>query len=295
MLYDYENIWENIVYIQAREESSGNNKQERRSKKWRKLLKFPPLTECQHFAEEVLLQNYDYIVNKQPIGSRLFSQFCLSNPKQYHRLQDFLIETDAYELELEENREKSSATIIEKYFDEASEGVNSTNVDVPLKSNVEPNIPNSSSLSPLLDEEEGKCSNFVVLRSIKTYLSEATIKSVKENTHTKRHDLFHDCVVEIEAFLAGEPFQEFRNSLYFQHYLQWLWIERQSVSMKTFYMYRVLGKGGFGEVCACQTRSSGSVVTHKYSFNKSANKRLIPTNFKCITPGCIYQGCNINI
>ena len=116
MLYDYENIWENIVYIQAREGSSGNNKQKRRTKKWRKLLRFPPLAECQHFAEESLLQDYDYVVNKQPIGSRLFNQFCLNTPKQYRRLREFLTEVEAYELELEENREKSAATIIEKYF-----------------------------------------------------------------------------------------------------------------------------------------------------------------------------------
>lgn len=35
-------------------------------------------------------------------------------------------------------------------------------------------------------------------------------------------------------------------------YLQWKWLEAQPVTYKTFRMYRVLGKGGFGEVCACQ-------------------------------------------
>ena len=116
MLYDYENIWENIVYIQAREGSCGNHKPKRRAKKLRKLLKFPPLAECQHLAEEALLQDYDYVVNKQPIGSRLFDQFCLNSPKQYHNLRNFLAEAEAYELELEENREKAAANIVEKYF-----------------------------------------------------------------------------------------------------------------------------------------------------------------------------------
>ena len=124
--------------------------------------------------------------------------------------------------------------------------------------NPNPNFPNSTSLSPLLDAEEGECSNTSSdPKSIKDYISVSTTQSVLNDVRTKRLDLFKDCVVEIEAFLALEPFQEFKKSIYFQHYLQWLGLERQPVTMKTFYMYRVLGKGGFGEVCACQTRSSG--------------------------------------
>ena len=51
MLYDYENIWENIVYIQAREGSSSGEKQKRRVKK---LLKFPPLSLCKKVTERGL-------------------------------------------------------------------------------------------------------------------------------------------------------------------------------------------------------------------------------------------------
>ena len=43
----------------------------------------------------------------------------------------------------------------------------------------------------------------------------------------------------------------FRSYVCFR-YLQWKWLEAQPVTYKTFRMYRVLGKGGFGEVCACQ-------------------------------------------
>ncbi len=35
--------------------------------------------------------------------------------------------------------------------------------------------------------------------------------------------------------------------LYFRRYLQWKALERERVTYKTFRMYRVLGKGGFGE------------------------------------------------
>ena len=117
MLYDYENIWENIVYIQAREGSSSSEKQKRRVKKWRKLLKFPPLIECQPFVEQDdELDAYDFVVGKQPIGARLFNQFCLGSKKKYYCHTDFLRDVEAYELELEDNREKSALEIIEKYL-----------------------------------------------------------------------------------------------------------------------------------------------------------------------------------
>lgn len=67
-------------------------------------------------------------------------------------------------------------------------------------------------------------------------------------------DLFTPCVQAVKACLAGEPFKDFTNSMFFHRYLQWKWLEAQPVTYKTFRMYRVLGKGGFGEVCACQVR-----------------------------------------
>ena len=125
-------------------------------------------------------------------------------------------------------------------------------------------IPNSSSLLPLLDEEEGgsNCNNVTCqtnTNDIKDYISSSTLDLVIQNAKSKRPDLFKDCVLDVQAYLSLEPFKEFKKSIYFDHYLQWLGLERQPITMKTFYMYRVLGKGGFGEVCACQTRSSGCV------------------------------------
>ncbi|KAH9633271.1 hypothetical protein HF086_000870 [Spodoptera exigua] len=65
-------------------------------------------------------------------------------------------------------------------------------------------------------------------------------------------DIFIECVRCVKSFLAGAPFAEFERSMYFHRYLQWKWLEAQPVTQHTFRMYRVLGKGGFGEVCACQ-------------------------------------------
>ena len=52
----------------------------------------------------------------------------------------------------------------------------------------------------------------------------------------------------MKNFLAGEPLKEFENSMFFHRYLQWKWMEKRPITAKTFRMYRVLGKGGFGEV-----------------------------------------------
>lgn len=64
--------------------------------------------------------------------------------------------------------------------------------------------------------------------------------------------------------LSGELFNEFLDSMYFLRYLQWKFLEAQPITSKTFRMYRVLGKGGFGEVCACQVRATGKVL-YKWS------------------------------
>lgn len=47
----------------------------------------------------------------------------------------------------------------------------------------------------------------------------------------------------------------------------------QAVTKYTFRMYRVLGKGGFGEVCACQVRATGKMYACKKLEKKRIKKR----------------------
>ena len=47
----------------------------------------------------------------------------------------------------------------------------------------------------------------------------------------------------------------------------------QPITYKTFRMYRVLGKGGFGEVCACQVRATGKMYACKKLEKKRIKKR----------------------
>ena len=125
-------------------------------------------------------------------------------------------------------------------------------------------------------------------------INDDIVEQCKERLHEGSKDVFAACTAVVRGYLAGEPFKEFENSLYFHRYLQWKWLERyytlccpilsisihnllslhsQPVTYKTFRMYRVLGKGGFGEVCACQVRATGKMYACKKLEKKRIKKR----------------------
>uniref|UniRef100_A0AAY5F0W1 G protein-coupled receptor kinase n=1 Tax=Electrophorus electricus TaxID=8005 RepID=A0AAY5F0W1_ELEEL len=84
------------------------------------------------------------------------------------------------------------------------------------------------------------------------------------------------CPVRCRALhdhLSGAPFSDYQNSMYFDRFLQWKMLERQPVTKDTFRQYRVLGKGGFGEVCACQVRATGKMYACKKLEKKRIKKR----------------------
>lgn len=67
--------------------------------------------------------------------------------------------------------------------------------------------------------------------------------------------------------------KEITMKTFIYRYLQWKWLEAQPITYKTFRMYRVLGKGGFGEVCACQVRATGKMYACKKLEKKRIKKR----------------------
>ncbi|KAM5283816.1 G protein-coupled receptor kinase 4 isoform 8-T8 [Hipposideros larvatus] len=83
-------------------------------------------------------------------------------------------------------------------------------------------------------------------------------------------EAFAACTRAVHSYLSGEPFEDYQESPYFARFLQWKWLERQPVTKKTFRHYRVLGKGGFGEVYACQVRATGKM----YACKKLEKKRI---------------------
>ncbi|KAJ3614460.1 hypothetical protein NHX12_018032, partial [Muraenolepis orangiensis] len=86
-------------------------------------------------------------------------------------------------------------------------------------------------------------------------------------------ELFNDFTKIVREYLSGAPFSSYQETMYFSRFLQWKWLERQPVTKNTFRHYRVLGKGGFGEVCACQVRATGKMYACKKLEKKRVKKR----------------------
>lgn len=224
---ELENIVANTVYLKAREGGADSNKG--KSKKWRKILQFPHISQCIDLKNKIDVK-YSYVVDQQPIGRLLFRQFCEGKRPKYHRYNIFLDSIERYEVESDENRLEVARTIYRTYLDrEASEAVDILNAEI--------------------------------------------IEHCKEKLAAGNKELFLECMAAVKTFLAGEPFHLFENSMYFHRYLQWKWLESQPVTYKTFRMYRVLGKGGFGEVCACQVRATGKMYACKKLEKKRIKKR----------------------
>ncbi|XP_048464851.1 G protein-coupled receptor kinase 5 isoform X1 [Rhincodon typus] len=105
-------------------------------------------------------------------------------------------------------------------------------------------------------------------------VSEDIVQQCKEKLEMSAcKELFCNCVKSVHDYLSGQPFNEYQESMYFDRFLQWKWLERQAVTKNTFRQYRVLGKGGFGEVCACQVRATGKMYACKKLEKKRIKKR----------------------
>lgn len=73
---ELENFVANNLLLKAR---LGFNKQTGRSKKWRELLKFPPVSMCTELRWSIE-KDFSSLCDKQPIGRLLFRQFCDTKP-----------------------------------------------------------------------------------------------------------------------------------------------------------------------------------------------------------------------
>ena len=114
------------------------------SKKWKKLLTFPHVSECINLSTTLKSDSYDYIVDQQPIGQVLFRQFCENSKwvqslklpltcnkhwndvlrKPYSHYNNFLDDVYNYETDLEENRISLAHQIFSKYLTKPQGGWN---------------------------------------------------------------------------------------------------------------------------------------------------------------------------
>ncbi|XP_066140405.1 G protein-coupled receptor kinase 2 [Euwallacea fornicatus] len=225
---ELENIVANTVYLKAREGGSDNNKG--KSKKWKKILQFPHISQCLELINKLDVR-YEYVIEQQPIGKALFGEWCELKGIDYHRCFLLLNLAAQYEVETDDQRHELVSVI--KQF-----------------------LENPEHRKAMLISD-----------------SERLFIEGEQLDNGPNKDLFYSLVQSVRTFLAGEPFKEFTKSMFFHRYLQWKWLESQPVTHKTFRMYRVLGKGGFGEVCACQVRATGKMYACKKLEKKRIKKR----------------------
>nr|XP_033796552.1 G protein-coupled receptor kinase 5 isoform X2 [Geotrypetes seraphini] len=224
---ELENIVANTVLLKARE--GGGGKRKGRSKKWKEILKFPHISQCEDLRRKTE-RDYTSLYDKQPIGRLLFRQFCETRP-ELESCISFLDAVAEYEVTPDEKLGEKGKEIILRYL---------------------------TPESPVYVSEVGQ----------------DLVHQTEEKLETSPYkELFSHCAKQILDYLSGEPFQEYLETMYFDRFLQWKWLERQPVTKNTFRQYRVLGKGGFGEVCACQVRATGKMYACKRLEKKRIKKR----------------------
>ena len=248
---------EDIAYIEACR--AGPEKLRRKNKKWRKMLEFPHITKCMHLAKEGKLQEYDYVVNSQPMGSLLFHQFCTCSNTHLRKCALFLDEVKSYQLMVEDQRTSAAKLIVQRYISGRTTNKNESEaVD--------------SGVDVWCEEQQIRKCDQTGQDKFADLLSEETLKHLHDNLKGQEQDLFAKCVHDVKKFLKEEPFQNFKESMYYHRYLQWKWQERRPVNENNFYCYRLLGKGGFAEVCSVQNCTSGKLYACKM-FNKKRIKK----------------------
>ncbi|CAN8177273.1 unnamed protein product, partial [Coccothraustes coccothraustes] len=86
-------------------------------------------------------------------------------------------------------------------------------------------------------------------------------------------DAFVPARRELLAHLEAAAWGPYRGSPEFGRFVQFKWLESQAVNADAFVEFRVLGQGGFGEVCACQRRATGKMYANKRLNKKRLKKR----------------------
>ncbi|CAO1435379.1 unnamed protein product [Diamesa serratosioi] len=266
---ELENIVANTVYLKAREGGSDSNKG--KSKKWRKILQFPHISQCIDLKNKIDV-SYDYVIDQQPIGRVLFRALCENKRPHFYKYLSFLDSVTRYEVESDENRLATAANISRRFLGIIVEdGLENGDQEKTGLNNCTQK--QSTPLKMFNDNSSFDCNNKYGEELVIDILNDDLISPVKLKIKYAPRDLFEQCWSAIKSYLAGEPFREFESSMYFHRYLQWKWLEAQPVTYKTFRMYRVLGKGGFGEVCACQVRATGKMYACKKLEKKRIKKR----------------------
>ncbi|XP_076103818.1 G protein-coupled receptor kinase 5-like isoform X2 [Mytilus galloprovincialis] len=269
---ELENIVANTVYLKARE--GGGGKRKGKSKKWKQILKFPHISKCLHKKDDIHI-SYEFLVEQQPIGNQLFRLYCSTRPELAKAIK-FLDQVIDMYMDLADNVKKGTQTVqlmtAPKPNDYHHNHCRTIMNYILLKSTFEvsPAEKRLTDATSIFDKYlDTKSPDYV------SHLNGVQVSKIKEAIadNSANKDLFTSCVEAVTEHLRRDPFSEFLESLFFKRYLQWKYLEQQPVTKNTFRMYRVLGKGGFGEVCACQVRATGKMYACKKLEKKRIKKR----------------------
>lgn len=177
--------------------------------------------------------SFHNLCEKEPVGKELFKQFCRVNPKT-KQLIDFLEASQEYGSSIDNERPEKARTVVAQYL--------------------------------MIEDKESIFQGVISTETIED-ARRSSINVVPDPT------IFTRCTREVRDHLKARPYEDYLNSYYFKRYLQWKYLERTPVSKNLFRHYRVLGKGGFGEVCACQSRATGQMYAMKKLEKKRIKKR----------------------
>ncbi|XP_042355337.1 rhodopsin kinase GRK1b [Plectropomus leopardus] len=106
-----------------------------------------------------------------------------------------------------------------------------------------------------------------------SFLEEKAVTRVVEDFKNVRGDLFKESEQQLLKHLEKNAKDGFKNSMYFLRFVQFKWLESQPFDEEWFMDFRVLGKGGFGEVFACQSKATGKMYANKKLDKKRLKKR----------------------
>lgn len=110
-------------------------------------------------------------------------------------------------------------------------------------------------------------------KSFSSFLEEKAVARVKEDVKNVRSDLFKESEAQVLKHLEKTAVAPYKNSMYFLRFVQFKWLESQPIDEEWFMDFRVLGKGGFGEVFACQAKATGKMYANKKLDKKRLKKR----------------------
>uniref|UniRef100_A0A8C5P8Z1 G protein-coupled receptor kinase n=1 Tax=Leptobrachium leishanense TaxID=445787 RepID=A0A8C5P8Z1_9ANUR len=105
------------------------------------------------------------------------------------------------------------------------------------------------------------------------YFNDKVIGTVVKECKRVPDGLFKNLLQTTLTFLKDNAFAPYKESKQFSKFLQWKWLEAQPVGEDWFMDFRILGKGGFGEVSATQMRATGKMYACKKLNKKRLKKR----------------------